>query len=748
MEGNKVIEIKSIGKGFNDRMVLNDVSFNIYPGEMTFIIGTSGAGKTTLLNIIGGLSKPDYGAVIVDGEDIANNLDNYRSKKVGFIFQDFNLISGLSIIDNIKIGDYYSGNKSCFSQKKAEILLNNLEINDSNQKAETLSGGEKQRSALARSVMKESRVIIADEPTGNLDSENANKVLELLKTNKRGRYIIIVSHDMEMAKKYADRIIEISDGKVVNDNMKEDNDKEDFLTNVVRKGSFKKDLKPRFKANVLLGLNGIKRRKGKILSIVLVMMIAITSLAIVINMTEWGNSITNRVNKYYLETDLITITQNNKESYPTYRFYPFSAEQIEYLNEKYSGSTLITKYYVDSDVDDFLIGTTMQQCQPIIKQINIDEYFEERVAINTIEGEFPKTDDEIIISEDISNQLFNGDGINETIQIFGNNGGSIDCKVSGINHTENALGTIYTYVSSNLLKMLFEKQIKSQVNQPLIINEKDDINGYSFPGSLCKSDLTTEISIISGRLPENKNEVMVSSNSIKKELGSDWASQFDVIQNKLFLLDFNGRFEVKIVGVFESNEFEIRCDEGLLNDILIAKPVSIDIFLADKYDTATTYNEIMEEGNYFCTYRLEQLKKEVNGTINYLKTVLLVFGVILSIISLALINSYSKITILERKHELAIIRCLGAKNSDLLVVLLFDSLIISFLAIISGMISTFVINLFMPSIFSNMNYIDFSYPWVVVLSIGGEFAILTVIITIFYFIKIAKTMPADLLVDR
>ena len=738
-----MIELKSIKKSFGSRVILDDISLDIYPDEITFITGTSGAGKTTLLNIIGGLLNPDSGRVLFNGENVLDNLDLFRSKNVGFIFQDFNLINGLSAIDNIKLGSYYSNSSKLFNLDEAQGLLKDLEIINPNQKVETLSGGEKQRIAIARSIVKKSSVIIADEPTGNLDSKNAQKVLDLLKENKKDRYVIVVSHDKELAKKYADRIVELSDGKIVGDS-KLTNDEELKkivpLSTTVLKSAHNK-------ANFILGFNNVKRKIGKIMSIVLAIGIAICSLALVFNMTEWGNSVTNHMNKYYLETDLISLTQNKKNTFPWYFGYPFSTEQLDSLNNEYKESIFVPKY-IDDESQSFLIGTNIKQAPITIKQILLDKVFEERLSVNDIEGSFPKKDDEIILAEDVATSISDSIMIGEQLTIYGENGGSIGCTVVGINHTKNALGSTYTFVSNNLIKRLYEDKLQKNIKDYVVLNEADVMNGISFPCKISKFNSTNPIVVKEGHLPTSKTEVLISSRSLEKELGSEWSLKINEIFERKYYLDLNGRFELKIVGVYESTELEALFDEELIKDILVLKPVCIDIYLSDIFDTASEYNKILEEGKYFCTYKLEQLKKEVNGTTSYFKIALIVVGIILTIISIALLNSYAKITVLERKHELAIIRCLGASNRDLRRVLLFDSAVISIIAIVFSMIATFVTNIFMPNIFSSITFIDFSYPWVALLSIGAAFFILSMIVTLLHFIKISRTMPADLLKDN
>ena len=736
-----MIEVKKISKSFDNKKILDEVSFNINKNEITFIVGTSGAGKTTLLNIIGGLLKQDSGQVLLDGKDISSNLDSYRANNVGFIFQDFNLINGLSIKDNIKIGTYYSNSSDNYNDEISNKLLDDLDIKDSNQKVETLSGGEKQRSALARSLIKESKIIIADEPTGNLDSKNAINVLELLKKNKNGRHIIVVSHDMNLAKQYANRIIEISDGTIINDTINNDTIKniEDDIC-AIKENKKNNHLK----ANLILGLNGIKKKIGKIVSIVLVIAIAISSLVLVLNINSWGKSVSTRTNKYYLETDLITIGISKKDQSPWYFNYPFSDNEIKDFKEEYLESYFLEKYYSDVSIENFLIGNGYSNSELTIKQIGINDYYKERVLINDIEGKFPENDDEIIISEEVSNNLFNGAGIGENITLFSGEGASIECKISGINHSQNPFGKQYTFVGNILLKELAQRELENNKNMPQLIFEEGNPNGYHFATLINTYDANNKPTLIVGDYPSKDDEIIISKTSLEKSFGLDWISSYNECKDLNFVLDYNGRTVFKIVGVYDDTSLSMQVSKKLVEELTNPKIISLDIYLSDRYDTAETRNKILETDKYTCTYQLESLKKNVSNQTSFFTIALILVGVILTIISIALLNSYAKISVIEKRRDLAIIRCLGATNKDLLGVLIFDSVVISLLSIFLSFGITFVINLFLPKIF-NTTFINYSYPWLLSIIIGSIFVLLTMLVTSLHFIKISRKMPADLL---
>ncbi len=201
-------------------IALNGVNIKFADKGLVFITGKSGCGKTTLLNMIGGLDNFDSGDIIVDGKKFSeftpSDYDSYRNTLVGFVFQEYNLLSEYTIEKNIEIANELQGKKA--DEKHIEELLNIVEISDyKNRKPNQLSGGQKQRVAIARALIKNPKIVLADEPTGALDSNTGIQVMELLKRLSKDKLIIVVSHEMEFAEKYGDRIIRIVDGQVVED---------------------------------------------------------------------------------------------------------------------------------------------------------------------------------------------------------------------------------------------------------------------------------------------------------------------------------------------------------------------------------------------------------------------------------------------------------------------------------------------------------------------------------------------------
>jgi len=219
-----VIEIKNLKKIYdkdkpNEFRALDGIDLKIEKGDFAAIMGVSGSGKSTLMNIIGCLDKPTSGAYFLEGDEIekksARELVKIRRNKIGFIFQNFNLLPRTQAIRNVELPLVYKGVRPKERRRKAKRMLGEVGLtNKVRHKSSMLSGGEQQRVAIARALVNEPTILLADEPTGNLDSKSGNQVMELLKNlNKKGVTIILVTHDVEIAK-YADRIIKINDGRI------------------------------------------------------------------------------------------------------------------------------------------------------------------------------------------------------------------------------------------------------------------------------------------------------------------------------------------------------------------------------------------------------------------------------------------------------------------------------------------------------------------------------------------------------
>ena len=278
-----MLSLKHIYKKYGDNEVLKDINIDFREHELVAILGESGSGKSTMLNIIGGLDKYDAGDLLIDGISTKNyknkDWDLYREQRMGFVFQSYNLIEHLNVVDNVNFALAHRSEKDQENEVipllKKLGLLSKLKTNVRN-----LSGGEKQRVAIARALIKKPEVLLCDEPTGALDSNNSLEIMKLLKEIAKKKLVIVVTHSEELAKKYADRIITIKDGKIIKDNNIYHISKQ---IKVIKKNKYKKlDIIKSLK----LSFNNLRYRKGRTMLVSFAGSIGIIGISLIISLSS------------------------------------------------------------------------------------------------------------------------------------------------------------------------------------------------------------------------------------------------------------------------------------------------------------------------------------------------------------------------------------------------------------------------------------------------------------------------------
>jgi len=212
---------KRYGRGEDAVFALRGMSFSVENGEFVAIVGPSGCGKTTLLNVLGALDRPTSGKVFIDGVDISilsnKELASVRSRKLGFVFQDFNLLSRMSVVENVQLPLFISGADPTYTRRRALALLARLGIgHKADKNVNNISGGERQRVAVARALANDPKIVLADEPTGNLDTRNTEMMMGLMKqlNEEFKKTLVVITHNPEVAS-HAQRVISIRDGLIV-----------------------------------------------------------------------------------------------------------------------------------------------------------------------------------------------------------------------------------------------------------------------------------------------------------------------------------------------------------------------------------------------------------------------------------------------------------------------------------------------------------------------------------------------------
>jgi putative ABC transport system permease protein len=283
-----MLELKNIRKVYHvgdvDTVALNDISVAFREKEFVAILGTSGSGKTTCLNIIGGLDKYDSGDLVIKGKRTKdfkdNDWDAYRNNSVGFIFQSYNLIMHLSIVENVELGMTLSGVSREQKHKRAIEVLEQVGLKDHlHKKPNQLSGGQMQRVAIARALANDPEILLCDEPTGALDTATSIQIMDLIKEVAGDRLVIMVTHNPELAQEYADRIIRFKDGNIIDDtHPHQERPKEDQFN--LKKTAMK------FKTALGLSLNNLKTKKGRTFLTSFASSIGIIGIAVILSLSS------------------------------------------------------------------------------------------------------------------------------------------------------------------------------------------------------------------------------------------------------------------------------------------------------------------------------------------------------------------------------------------------------------------------------------------------------------------------------
>lgn len=297
-----MLELKNIKKSYKTgsfvQKALDDVSLQFRRNEFVSILGPSGSGKTTLLNIIGGLDHYDSGDLIINNKSTKNYKENdwnaYRNNCIGFIFQNYNLINHITILENVEMGMTLSGVSTKEKRRRAEEALEKVGlIEHAHKKPNQLSGGQMQRVAIARALANNPDIILADEPTGALDTKTSKQIMDLIKEISKDKLVIMVTHNKELAEKYSTRIVELKDGQLLKDSNPVKNEE-----NVNKKFIIKKTAMS-FWTALKLSFNNIKTKKGRTALTALASSIGIIGIALILALS---NGFQTKIDEYEQDT--------------------------------------------------------------------------------------------------------------------------------------------------------------------------------------------------------------------------------------------------------------------------------------------------------------------------------------------------------------------------------------------------------------------------------------------------------------
>lgn len=456
-----VMELKQVNKSYKVNggetfQALKDVNLSFEKGELISIIGESGSGKSTLMNLIGGLDSDFQGEILVNGENIRDysekSLVQYHKEKVGFVFQSFNLISHLSVLDNVTLAMTLSNVSKADREKRAKEILDVVGLKDHvYKKPDAISGGQKQRVAIARALVNDPDIIIADEPTGALDSETSNQVLEMIKEiAENGKLVIMVTHSEKVAA-YSSRVVTIDDGRVIDDQagnaliVKENKyktEKPNRNKNLSLLGSMKLallNMKEKLSRNILIALGG---------SVGIMSVILMLSLGSGVNayLTDTMNSQVNPlVSEVHMPDEA---TGNETEINKLQKQNPLlglsSAASFETENiEELAGIEHVES--VEEGFTNFSVGSSKASFEENTAQfMSITTVSSMITSADILEGELPN-EGEVVITENLADTL-GEDLVGKEIQIetlINEELLDLTMTVSGIYGSEGGMDTVY-----------------------------------------------------------------------------------------------------------------------------------------------------------------------------------------------------------------------------------------------------------------------------------------------------------------
>ena len=655
-----MLKLINITKSYGKNLVLNSINLEFStPGFIT-ILGTSGSGKSTLLKVIGGLIKCDRGNVEILNRNLntysEKEFDNYRSNYISYIYQDYYLIDNLTVYDNVIMPLNIIKMSKRNKKKRVYEKLKLLHIEAlANKKVSTLSGGEKQRVAIARAIIKNPIIILADEPTGALDSKNSIIVMDILKELSKNILVIVVSHNEDLAIKYSNRIIRLSDGKVI---------KDEIINKYISDYKVNKSIKPHlsFKNAIKLSINNILSKKMRTFLISLACSISIISICLVLSVSNNTlKEIKILEDKVLVNSPIVILHDTIKESSSTYHNNITKKEDsihTNIFNNNFLDAIDKLNIYTNSIYYDKLVDINIMDNTYNYLDRSIINFIPSTKIINNnydiVYGRLPNNYNELVLLIDKNNQvnssiykLFNDNLIYDNI---------INTKFKLIlnndYYTNN--GDMY-YINNNYLSIYNTSNI--ELNIVGIIKPKEDNILTDDSYILYSNDLVKYI------ISNNSN-----SDIIKKQELVNYSLLDNTILNdkdKEILLSRLGHGNY-------INSIYIYPNSKDSKDIIINK---LDSYQDIIYEDASKY-----------------IIDTVVDFVNILTIVLMFFSILSIVISIIMMMVITYISTLEREKEIILLRTLGVRRKDVKKIFSSENFIIGIISMVIGLVIVYLIS--------------------------------------------------------
>ena len=688
-----MLEIKHIKKSYKTgdfvQKALNDVSIQFRQNEFVAILGPSGSGKTTLLNVLGGLDHYDSGDLIINGKSTKNfkaaDWDAYRNNSVGFIFQSYNLIGHISIQDNVEMALTLSNVKKKERRKRAREALKSVGLLEhAHKRPNQLSGGQMQRVAIARSLVNNPDIILADEPTGALDSNTSKQIMDLIQKIASDKLVIMVTHNQDLAYQYATRVIEVKDGKVVSDSnplTKEEQEEEQYKL---------KKTKMSFMEALYLSFNNIMTKKGRTLITAFASSIGIIGIALILSLSngfdlqidkfERGilSAMPIMISKQSMDLDeesLVQLTGEEQEKYPDKQTVIPKDNALESLvhqnkiNDNYID-------YIENIPSDLVYGVSYTK----MTALNVLTEHDGKVSVadtqdisfsalpksldeNTpnaameayydiLAGTLPQKKEDIVLIVDASNrvnteilQLLGFDTMDEIPfdEIIGKT-----IKVALNDDFYVKMGDYF--VRNPDLQSVYDNSIILTVSG--ILRMKEDFPSYVSSASLCYTD-------------ELLDEVIAANNE-SEIVKAQQASDVNVLTGMPFSDSTSNLSSSSSAGMTITKDTVLGylgADQTPYMIYLFPKDFERKDELLEYLDA---YNDDKEDDDKVIYMDQAELISSMSSSIMSAVTIVLIaFSSISLIVSSIMIGIITYISVLERTKEIGILRALGARKKDI-----------------------------------------------------------------------------------
>lgn len=697
-----MLEIRNVTKiyqiGDIETRALDNVSLKFRAGEFVSVLGPSGCGKTTLLNIIGGLDRYTEGDLIINGKSTKqfkdSDWDAYRNNSVGFVFQNYNLINHISILENVEMGMTLSGTPFKVRREKAIEVLTKVGLADQMYKRSSqLSGGQKQRVAIARALANDPDVILADEPTGALDTVTSEEVMDLIREISKEKLVVMVTHNKEIATKYSTRIVTLRDGIV------EEANEPDLLVDPL---SDYKQVKTsmKFKTALKLSFNNLKTKLGRTLITAVAGSIGIIGVALVLAISNGFNNEISKLETETLSTLPITVT----EVPFTFQSGPPTGVNDSASNE----TTLFDPTYASDEVDHYNIFTDEylnyldNVDQALVSSIQYN-YGVQMLMIFDNNGELMTSYDQNIVFTELSNNPAYLSGQFNLVS------GSLPEDEYGVVLIVDVLNKI----DSSILEFLgldpnTDLDFDSVLGKEIVVAYSDDIefgvSGGAITQGVDQAIYDNGIKLYVTGVLKGKNDGLETTTQgiffhddlekiyIENNVNSELCTQFAGVDRATLSPD-----EINMLNI---QEHTTGCSE---------LPLLISIYPASfeqkekVLDYLDAYNADKEEVDQVLYTDLAATISGIMGSIiTNISTVLVAFAAISLVVSSIMIGIITYVSVLERTKEIGILRSLGARKRDISSVFNAESIIIGFFAGMIGIITTFILSIPINIILGNV----------------------------------------------